>query len=177
MLSATCLEKYRRVRQQTEALCQPLAIDDYQLQSMSDCSPPKWHLAHTTWFFETFLLAVNNVSYSPFHPGFNFLFNSYYESVGERWPRPARGLLSRHIVEDVFAYRRAIDDRIQEWLDPLSESSLESIEPGLELGLNHEQQHQELLLTDIKHAFSINPLRPVFMVSDTGECLTDQGLH
>ena len=177
MLSATCLEKYRRVRQQTEKLCQPLAIDDYQLQSMPDCSPPKWHLAHTTWFFETFLLAVNNPSYHPFHPRFNFLFNSYYESVGERWPRPARGLLSRPTVEEVFAYRRAIDDRIHEWLDPLSESSLESIEPGLELGLNHEQQHQELLLTDIKHAFSINPLRPVFMVSDSGECLTDQGLH
>src|SRR5882724_3769370 len=82
MLSATCLKKYRRVRQQTEELCQPLAIDDYQLQTMPDCSPPKWHLAHTTWFFETFLLSGNNPSYRPFHPRYNFLFNSYYEAVG-----------------------------------------------------------------------------------------------
>ena len=177
MLSATCLEKYRRVRQQTEELCQPLAIDDYQLQTMPDCSPPKWHLAHTTWFFETFLLAGNNPSDRPFHPRYNFLFNSYYEAVGERWPRPARGLLSRPTVEEVFAYRRAIDERMHEWLDPLSESSLESIRPVFELGLNHEQQHQELLLTDIKHAFSINPLRPVFSNSETGECSTDQRLH
>ena len=177
MLSATCLEKYRRVRQQTEELCQPLAIDDYQLQTMPDCSPPKWHLAHTTWFFETFLLAGNNPSYRPFHPRYNFLFNSYYEAVGERCPRPARGLLSRPTVEEVFAYRRAIDERMHEWLDPLSESSLESIRPVFELGLNHEQQHQELLLTDIKHAFSINPLRPVFSNSETGECSTDQRLH
>ena len=176
MLSATCLEKYRRVRQQTEELCQPLAIDDYQLQTMPDCSPPKWHLAHTTWFFETFLLAGNNPSYRPFHPRYNFLFNSYYEALGERWPRPARGLLSRPTVEEVFAYRRAIDERMHEWLDPLSESSLESIRPVFELGLNHEQQHQELLLTDIKHAFSINPLRPVFSNSETGECSTDQRL-
>src|SRR5216684_9018114 len=138
MLSAMWLEKYRRVRQQTEELCQPLAIDDYQLQTMPDCSPPKWHLAHTTWFFETFLLAGNNPSYRPFHPRYNFLFNSYYEAVGERWPRPARGLLSRPTVEDVIAYRRAIDERIHEWLDPLSNSSLESIRPVFELGLNHE---------------------------------------
>ncbi len=144
---------------------------------MPDCSPPKWHLAHTTWFFETFLLSGNNPSYRPFHQRYNFLFNSYYEAVGERWPRPARGLLSRPTVQEVFAYRRAIDERIREWLDPLSESSLESIRPVLELGLNHEQQHQELLLTDIKHAFSFNPLRPVFAASETAECSSDQRLH
>src|SRR6266446_5744242 len=166
MLSATCLEKYRRVRQQTEELCQPLAIDDYQLQTMPDCSPPKWHLAHTTWFFETFLLAGNNPGYRPFHPRYNFLFNSYYEAVGERWPRPARGLLSRPTVEEVIAYRRAIDERIHEWLDPLSDSSLAPIRPVLELGLNHEQQHQELMLTDIKHAFSLNPLKPAYRRSE-----------
>jgi len=177
MLSATCLEKYRRVRQQTEELCQPLAIEDYQLQSMPDCSPPKWHLAHTTWFFETFLLAGNNPAYRRFHPRYNFLFNSYYDAVGERWPRPARGLLSRPTVEEVFAYRKAIDERMHEWLDPLSESSLESIRPVLELGLNHEQQHQELLLTDIKHAFSLNPLRPVFVASDRDECSANQRVH
>src|SRR5438445_13536925 len=102
MLSATCLEKYRRIRQQTEELCQPLAIEDFQLQAMPDCSPPKWHLAHTTWFFETFLLSGNNPSYRPFHPHYNFLFNSYYESVGARWPRPSRRLLSTPTVEEVF---------------------------------------------------------------------------
>src|SRR6266404_7649881 len=167
MLSAMCLEKYRRVRQQTEELCQPLAIEDYGLQSMPDCSPPKWHLAHTTWFFETFVLADHEPNFRPHHSQFRFLFNSYYEAVGERWPRPARGLLSRPTVAEVYAYRRAIDERIREWLDPLSESSLESIRPVLELGLNHEQQHQELLLTDIKHAFSVNPLRPVFAAWET----------
>ncbi len=177
MLSARCLEKYRRIRQQTEELCQPLEIEDFQLQTMPDCSPPKWHLAHTTWFFETFLLAENSPGYRPFHPRYNFLFNSYYEAVGERWPRPARGLLSRPTVEEVIAYRRAIDELVHEWLDPLSDSSLESIRPVLELGLNHEQQHQELLLTDIKHAFSLNPLRPVFAASETGECSTDQRLQ
>src|SRR5438034_52405 len=143
--------RYRATRDRTERLCAPLEPDDYQVQTMPDCSPPKWHLAHTTWFFETFLLAGNNPSYRPFHPRYNFLFNSYYEAAGERWPRPARGLLSRPTVEEVFAYRRAIDERMHEWLDPLSESSLESIRPVFELWLNHEQQNQELLLTDLQH--------------------------
>src|SRR5258706_14867960 len=158
MLSATCLEKYRRVRQQTEELCHPLAIDDYQPQTMPDCSPPKWHLAHTTWFFETFLLAGNNPSYRPFHPRYNFLFNSYYEAVGERWPRPARGLLSRPTVEESIAYRRAIDERIHERLHPLSDSSMELFLPVLDLGFNHEQHNKDLFYIDIKHAFSLYPL-------------------
>src|SRR4051794_41840965 len=100
--------RYREVRRRTEQLCEPLAVEDYGLQSMPDCSPPKWHLAHTTWFFETFVLADHEPDFRPFHPQFRFLFNSYYEAVGERWPRPARGLLSRPTVAGVYAYRRAV---------------------------------------------------------------------
>src|SRR6185312_2916939 len=103
--------RYHLVRRMTERLCEPLEVEDYQLQSMPDCSPPKWHLAHTTWFFETFLLAPHLPGYRPFRPAFNFLFNSYYEAVGDRWPRPARGLLSRPTVAEVYAYRRAVDEQ------------------------------------------------------------------
>src|SRR5829696_7866569 len=99
------VRRYRACRDRTERLCEPLAVEDYQLQSMPDCSPPKWHLAHTTWFFETFVLAPHAPDFRPFNPQFGFMFNSYYEAVGERWPRPARGLLSRPTVAEVRAYR------------------------------------------------------------------------
>jgi len=150
--------RYSTVRQLTERLCQPLMIEDYQLQSMPDCSPPKWHIAHTTWFFETFVLAEHEPNFVPHHPLFRRLFNSYYEAVGERWPRPARGLLSRPTVDDILSYRRAVDERMLS----LIEQQTEAIGPLVELGLNHEQQHQELLLTDLKHAFALNPLCPVY---------------
>jgi ergothioneine biosynthesis protein EgtB len=122
---------------------------------MPDCSPPKWHLAHTTWFFETFLLADE----LPHHPRYNYLFNSYYESVGQRWPRPIRGLLSRPTVAEIREYRRAVDERMLARIDRGLSAEQASV---LELGLNHEQQHQELLLTDLKHAFGLNPLFPVY---------------
>ncbi len=151
-------DHYRAIRALTERLCEPLAPEDYQLQSMPDASPPKWHLAHTAWFFETFVLAPVERDFRPFHPQFGFLFNSYYEAVGARWPRAARGLLSRPTVAEVMAYRRAVDERVL--------GLLERVEPEIaaivELGLNHEQQHQELLLTDLKHAFGLNPLRPAY---------------
>src|SRR5436190_16692914 len=102
--------RYREVRRLTERLCEPLEVEDYQLQSMPECSPPKWHLAHSTWFFEQFVLAAQS-GYEPVDPKYQFLFNSYYEAVGERWPRPARGLLSRPTVAEVMDYRRAIDER------------------------------------------------------------------
>jgi ergothioneine biosynthesis protein EgtB len=153
--------KFRRVRWQTEELCRPLAIEDYGLQSMPDASPPKWHLAHTTWFFETFLLSRFQDGYRPFHPEFNFLFNSYYNAVGPRWARPERGLLSRPTVEEVYAYRRSIDALVSELLKG-PKGHCPEISEFCTLGLNHEQQHQELILTDIKHAFSKNPLRPVY---------------
>jgi ergothioneine biosynthesis protein EgtB len=160
MMSQALLDRFRTIRARTEQLCSPLAVDDYQLQSMPDCSPPKWHLAHTTWFFETFLLKGFAEGYQPFRPEFGYLFNSYYEAVGERWPRPARGLLSRPTVEEVYAYRHAIDRRLLERLETANESDWARLAPVLELGLNHEEQHQELLLTDLKHAFGLNPLFP-----------------
>jgi ergothioneine biosynthesis protein EgtB len=158
--SAALLERYRAVRQATERLCEPLTIEDYGLQSMPECSPPKWHLAHTTWFFETFALAEFERGFRPHHPQFNFLFNSYYEAVGERWPRSARGLLSRPTVAEVREYRVAVDGQMAELLGGSVDPKLAAI---VELGLNHEQQHQELLLTDLKHAFGLNPLRPALL--------------
>lgn len=154
--------RYLTVRACTELLCQPLQPEDYQLQSMPDCSPPKWHLAHTTWFFETFVLAAHSGGFKPFHPHFGFLFNSYYDAVGDRWPRPDRGLLSRPTVAEVAAYRKATDDRLHELLVTADEKSFAVVAPMVELGLNHEEQHQELLLTDLKHALGKNPLRPVY---------------
>ena len=154
--------RFRNVRRLTERLCAPLEAEDYQLQSMPDCSPPKWHLAHTAWFFETFVLAVHARDFRPFHPRFGYLFNSYYDAVGDRWPRPARGLLSRPTVRDVYAYRRSVDERMLALFETAAAHTLEAVAPLVELGLNHEQQHQELLLTDLKHAFGLNPLRPVY---------------
>src|SRR5438046_8260907 len=151
---------YQAVRDLTEGLCRPLATEDYVVQSMPDASPAKWHLAHSTWFFETFILAAAIPGYRPFHPGYNYLFNSYYNAVGERWQRAARGALSRPTVAEVYAYRRAIDGRVLEWLSGANQKQWQSLGPVLEVGLHHEQQHQELLLTDIKHAFASNPLRP-----------------
>ncbi len=155
---ASLAARYRAVRRLTERLCEPLEVEDYQLQSMPDCSPPKWHLAHTTWFFETFVLAAHDPGHRPFHPLFNYLFNSYYEAVGDRWPRPARGLLSRPTVAEVYDYRRSVDERMVRLLDRADAA----VAPLVELGLNHEQQHQELLLTDLKHGFALNPLRPAY---------------
>src|SRR5687767_16001652 len=110
--TAVMESRFLAIRETTERLCAPLIPEDYVLQSMPDCSPPKWHLAHTTWFFETFVLADQERDFRPHHPQFRYLFNSYYEAVGERWPRPARGLLSRPTVAEVYAYRRAADERM-----------------------------------------------------------------
>ncbi len=154
--------RFRAVRAETERLCAPLAIEDYQLQSMPDCSPPKWHLAHTTWFFETFVLAEHVPDFRPFHPQFGYLFNSYYDALGDRWPRSDRGLLSRPTVSEVTAYRRNTDERTIALITAADDQTLNTFAPLVELGLNHEQQHQELLLTDLKHAFGLNPLRPVY---------------
>lgn len=158
---AVLTSRYREARGLSERLCEPLEADDYGLQSMPECSPPKWHLAHTTWFFETFILADHETGFRPHHPQFRYLFNSYYEAVGERWPRPARGLLSRPTVAEVYAYRRAVDERMVDLIGR-DDRVREAIAPLVELGLHHEQQHQELLLTDLKHAFGLNPLRPAY---------------
>jgi ergothioneine biosynthesis protein EgtB len=144
-------------RRSTMRLVQRLAIDDFVAQSMPDASPAKWHLAHTTWFFERFVLRA--IGIEPVDPAYDYLFNSYYEAVGPRHPRPQRGLLTRPTVEQVIAYRHAVDARIA---DLARSAHLVEIEAALELGLHHEQQHQELLLTDLKHLFGSNALRPAY---------------
>ncbi|MBS2028415.1 MAG: ergothioneine biosynthesis protein EgtB [Deltaproteobacteria bacterium] len=150
------LERFREVRATTERLAEPLEPDDYGLQSMTSASPPKWHLAHTSWFFETFLLQPAGLR--SFHPQFAYLFNSYYESLGPRHARNARGLLSRPTVDEVYRYRAHVDAGVRALIGRFDARALGL----LELGLHHEQQHQELLLTDIKHAFFQNPLRPAY---------------
>lgn len=154
--------RYREVRAYSETLCRPLEVEDYGVQSMPDVSPPKWHLAHTTWFFETFFLRPELSGYEVFHPRFGYLFNSYYETVGERQPRDKRGLLSRPTVAEVYRYRAYVDRHMGELFASLAEADLLRLAPLLELGLHHEQQHQELLLTDLKHIFASNPLRPAY---------------
>lgn len=153
------LDRYQQVRQVSEKICQPLAIEDYTIQSMPDVSPPKWHLAHTTWFFETFLLVPYLPGYTVFHPQFGYLFNSYYEAVGARHPRHQRGLLSRPTVAEVYRYRAHVDRAMMELLCSVQHPDLADL---LILGLHHEQQHQELLLTDIKHILALNPLHPIY---------------
>ena len=153
---------FEKVRKTSERICGPLATEDYVIQTMDDVSPPKWHLAHTTWFFESFLLIPSHRGYREFHPQYNYLFNSYYEAVGERHPRPERGLLSRPTVEEIYHYRRHVDQFMLDLIDRADEQRWLQIEPLLTLGLHHEQQHQELLLTDIKHILGTNPVRPAY---------------
>lgn len=154
-------KRYCEIRIFTEALCQPLATEDYVVQSIPYVSPTKWHLAHTSWFFETFLLS-KDPSYKPLNPAYSYLFNSYYLQIGKRHCRPKRGLLSRPTVKDIYAYRKHVDKHITELLERASEEKTKEIIPIVEIGLQHGQQHQELILTDIKHVFSANPLRPVY---------------
>ncbi|MDQ0590121.1 ergothioneine biosynthesis protein EgtB [Variovorax paradoxus] len=155
--------KFREVRAASLALAAPLSAEDQCIQSMPDASPTKWHLAHTTWFFETVLLQPHAAGYRPFDERFHYLFNSYYEALGPRHPRPQRGLLTRPSVDEVQAYRSHVDEAVLALLDnSAGEIDWAAIEPIVTLGLHHEQQHQELLLTDILHAFSCNPLLPAY---------------
>jgi ergothioneine biosynthesis protein EgtB len=152
-------ERFLQVRALTEELARPLSAEDQTVQSMPDVSPTKWHRAHTTWFFETFVLEVHAPGYRCFHPRYRYLFNSYYEAIGDRHPRPQRGLLSRPGIAEIAEYRRSVDDAMAQLLDkPVTRDVVGLVE----LGLHHEQQHQELLVMDIKHVLSINPLRPAY---------------
>jgi ergothioneine biosynthesis protein EgtB len=160
--TSSLLADYQAVRRQTETLAEPLEPEDFVVQSMPDASPVKWHLAHTTWFFETFLLSAALPEYRPRYPQYNFLFNSYYNAIGERIARDKRGLLSRPTIGEVRRYRQEIDARMEDWLSTVDDSTLKPLAPILTLGLHHEQQHQELILTDLKHAFAANPLRPIY---------------
>ena len=167
MAEAQALEaRFREVRRASEALASPLSEADAQLQSMPDASPAKWHLAHTSWFFESFLLPAANPAYQPFRPEFFYLFNSYYNGLGEQYPRHQRGLISRPSLAEVLEYRRYVSEQM---LVQIAAGLDEELQFILELGLNHEQQHQELLLTDIKHAFFQNPCFPAYQ---TGQLVT-----
>jgi ergothioneine biosynthesis protein EgtB len=151
-------QRYRSVRALTELIAEPLTAEDQTIQSMPDASPTKWHRAHTTWFFETFLLAPNVAGYQNYADRYGYLFNSYYEAVGPRHARPARGMITRPGVAQITDYRRYVDDAALRLL----EQAHPDVAARVELGLHHEQQHQELILTDVKHAFSLNPIQPVY---------------
>jgi len=150
---------FQRVRARSLAIADPLSPEDCLAQSMPDASPVKWHLAHTTWFFETFILEPNEDGFAPFHPAFRVLFNSYYNGVGDKHPRPRRGLLTRPSLDEVRAYRLDVDRRITRLLSSPKGGDVAAL---VELGLQHEQQHQELMLTDLKHLLAQNPLYPAY---------------
>ncbi len=165
---ATLAERYFQVRQATEGLCSQLTAEDCMVQSMPEASPAKWHLAHTTWFFETFILNPTSssskpASYQPLNPDFRYLFNSYYNAVGDRPLRQVRGAFSRPSLDEVRAYRRHVDEAMLKLLEGHEADELADV---VTLGINHEQQHQELIVTDAKHALWTNPLRPAFRVRD-----------
>jgi ergothioneine biosynthesis protein EgtB len=157
------VHRFHEVRSHTETLAAPLSPEDQTVQSMADVSPTKWHRAHVTWFFETFVLADNEQGFTPFQDKYWFLFNSYYEAVGPRFSRPQRGVISRPGAHDVGVYRGNVDERMRDLIATLDGGTLEKLSPTIELGFHHEQQHQELLLMDIKHVLSLNPLRPAYV--------------
>jgi ergothioneine biosynthesis protein EgtB len=155
------VDRFLSIRAESERLAAPLSPEDQTVQSMPDASPTKWHLAHTTWFFETFLLRPRASGYRRFDPAYEYLFNSYYEAVGPRHPRPQRGMLTRPGVEEILAYRRHVDAAMVELIGR-DDGDWQEL---LELGLNHEQQHQELILMDAKHLLSLNPLKPAYVAA------------
>lgn len=162
------IESYRSVRGLSHKLAEPLETEDYVVQSMPDVSPTKWHLAHTSWFFETFVLAEAVKNYKSPNPQYAYLFNSYYVQAGERHFRPKRGLISRPTVEDTYNYRNFVDGQMIRFMEDAGEKQWNEFSPVIEIGIHHEQQHQELILTDIKHVFSENPLRPAYIGEGTG---------
>jgi ergothioneine biosynthesis protein EgtB len=157
------IDHFQQVRDFSESLCASLQTEDYVIQSMPDCSPTKWHLAHVSWFFETFLLKPNVSDYVSPNPDYVYLFNSYYNAVGDKYPRPQRGMISRPTVADVYQFRKHVDERVQDLLECAEQDDYARVEPIVTLGLHHEQQHQELIVTDLKHMLSFNPLHPVYV--------------
>jgi len=154
--------RFEEVRAASEALCAPLAPDDFVVQTMPDVSPTKWHLAHTTWFFETLALLPHASGYRPAHEQYQYLFNSYYNTLGKQYCRPDRGFLVRPTTEEVFQYRHAVDEAMVALLENTDDATLRTVAPIVEVGIHHEQQHQELMITDIKHVFASNPIVPVY---------------
>lgn len=178
------LAMYRHIRMHTETICKPLQTEDYVVQPIVDVSPPKWHLGHTTWFFETFLLQPHLPDYQVFNTNFNYVFNSYYETIGARVIRTDRGNLSRPSVAEIYQYRAYVDAQMALFLQSIHFT--EHLHPLLELGLNHEQQHQELLLADIKYILGHNPLFPVYeskkmpenkVFLDDSMCTINEGIY
>jgi ergothioneine biosynthesis protein EgtB len=182
---ARWIEAFRRVRRETERRAAPLSPEDQAIQSMPDASPVKWHRAHTTWFFETFLVQPNSPAYETFDERFAFLFNSYYVAAGPRHARPKRGLITRPDAAEVAAYRAHVDAAVEQLIGAASPAALPEILRILEIGLNHEEQHQELMLTDILHAFAQNPTAPAYEASwqppqarpQTGYADLPEGIH
>ncbi len=164
--SSGMLPFYRAVRAHTEALAHPLSAEDCAIQSMPDASPVKWHLAHTSWFFETLILG-EDPNYAPFDSRFGYLFNSYYEALGPRHPRSKRGLITRPTLDEVMAYRRHVDAAMESLL-----LRRDDLNAQIQLGLHHEQQHQELILTDVQHALFSNPLLPAYRKDDCASAPT-----
>ncbi|MCA8914281.1 MAG: ergothioneine biosynthesis protein EgtB [Planctomycetes bacterium] len=160
---AEILARYESVRAHTREICAPLQTEDYVVQPMADVSPPRWHIGHVTWFFEQFLLGEFGKDYRPVHPQYAFLFNSYYNLIGERTERPKRGFLTRPTVAEIWEYREEVDSRMRRLIESCDDATLEKLLPVLEIGLNHEQQHQELLLTDIKFILFQAPLYPAYV--------------
>lgn len=156
------LRRWRQVRRRSTELAHPLSPEDQGVQSMPDASPTKWHLGHTTWFFETLVLEPHAADHRPFDARFSRLFNSYYEALGPRHPRPQRGVLSRPSAQEVAVWRQHVDDAVEHLLETADDGAFAALAPILALGLAHEEQHQELILTDIKHALSFNPLLPAY---------------
>jgi ergothioneine biosynthesis protein EgtB len=156
------ISEFHRVRDFSETLCMPLQYDDYQVQSIVQTSPPKWHIAHVSWFFEAFVLDHFSSAYKPFHPQFDYIFNSYYYTHGTMHPRPKRGLLSRPTVGEVYQYRAHVNQQMHRLMVSISEKHWSELAFRVILGLNHEEQHQELLLMDVKHNFWSNPLKPSY---------------
>ncbi|QHL86209.1 ergothioneine biosynthesis protein EgtB [Nibribacter ruber] len=165
--SAALLARFQTIRKQTESLCAPLTPEDTVMQPMVDVSPPKWHLGHTTWFFETFLLKPHLPAYTEFHAQYAFLFNSYYNTLGSRVNRAERGTLSRPPLAEVLAYRQHVNQAMETLLQSELSEKQADLAALIELGLQHEQQHQELLITDIKYILSCNPLLPEYLPEES----------
>ena len=172
-LSRSLAEQYLDVREYTMHLCQPLKTEDYIPQPVADVSPARWNIAHTTWFFEEMILKQFAPDYMAFDPEFSYFFNSYYNTIGTRTPRDNRGAMSRPTVEEVFAYRKYVDEKMIDLLGRRDEAALSDL---VILGLNHEQQHQELLLTDLKYTFSVNPSLPAYRNGFAPEENAESGL-
>ena len=166
----TLANRWKATRDYSAAIASHLSAEDATAQSMPDASPIKWHLAHTTWFFETFILSAAEPNFQEFNPAFRVLFNSYYNGIGEQYPRPQRGLLTRPGLQEILAYRQAVDQRMQQLFFTHESDKFNAL---IELGIQHEQQHQELMLTDIKHLLSCNPLNPAMVDKDNPIGISD----